>query len=83
MKTGTAAAFLAEYGGRFRTFFRTFTHGLASGFAATLFFVLPVLGYVVIFEKKSSKYFLVYLGYWWICLTLMSIVICVWGATPV
>jgi len=57
MKTGKAAAFLAEYGGNFHTW----THGLAHGVGATLFFALPVLGYVVIFEKKSAKYFWVYL----------------------
>jgi len=79
MKTGTAAAFLNEYGGDFHTF----THGLAHGIGATLFFALPVLGYVVIFEKKSAKYFWVYLGYWAISLVLMSIVICLWGANPV
>ncbi len=79
MKTGTAAAFLAEYGG----LYHTAQHGLAHGFAATLMFVLPVLGYVVIFEKKSAKYFWVYLGYWYISLTLMSVVISLWGATPV
>jgi len=79
MKTGTAAAFLAEYGGKYHTF----SHGLAHGLAATLLFVLPVLGYVVIFEKKSAKYFWVYLGYWYISLTLMSIVTSLWGAVAV
>lgn len=79
MKTGTAAAFLAEYGGDFHTW----THGLAHGIGATLFYVLPVLGYVVIFEKKSTKYFFVYFGYWLITLVLMSIVICLWGANPI
>lgn len=79
MKTGTAAAFLAEYGGKYHTL----GHGLAHGLAATLFYVLPLLGYVVIFEKKSAKYFWVYLGYWWVSLTLMSIVISLWGANPV
>ena len=79
MKTGTAAAFLAEYGGNFHTW----THGLAHGIGATLFFVLPVLGYVVIFEKKSAKYFWVYLSYWLVTLVLMSIVICLWGANPI
>jgi len=78
MKTGTAAAFLAEYGGRFHTW----THGLAHGLGATLFYVLPILGYVAIFEKKSIKYFFVYLTYWLITLKLMSIVICLWGASP-
>ena len=79
LKTGTAAAFLAEYGGDFHTF----THGIAHGIGATLFFFLPALGYVVIFEKKSAKYFFVYLGYWLITLILMSIVICLWGASPI
>ena len=79
MKTGTAAAFLDEYGGRFHTL----THGLAHGVAATLFYALPLLGYVVIFEKKSAKYFWVYLGYWFISMTLMSIVICLWGTTTI
>jgi len=79
MKTGTAAAFLEEYGG----VYHTFQHGLAHGLAATLLFVLPVLGYVVIFEKKSVKYFWVYLGYWYICLTIISVVMCLWGASPV
>jgi hypothetical protein len=78
-KTGTAEAFLDEYGGRFHTL----THGLAHGVAATLFYALPLLGYVVIFEKKSAKYFWVYLGYWFISMTLMSIVICLWGTTTI
>jgi len=79
MKTGTAAAFLAEYGGHYHTA----AHGLAHGLAATLLYVLPVLGYVVIFEKKSTKYFFVYLSYWYITLTAMSVVMSLWGATPV
>jgi len=79
MTTGTAAAFLTEYGGKFHTV----THGIAHGIGATIFYALPFLGYVVIFEKKSAKYFWVYLGYWLINLTLMSIVICLWGANPI
>ena len=79
MKVGTAAAFLAEYSGHFHTL----THGLAHGLGATLFFVFPLLGYVVIFEKKSAKYFWVYLGYWLVTLILMSIVLCLWGSSPI
>lgn len=75
----TAMAFLAERGGHFNTW----THGVAHGIGTTLFFILPALGYVAIFEKKSGKYFFVYLGYWVICTILMSIVICLWGAVPV
>lgn len=79
MATGTAAAFLAEYGGDFHTL----SHGIAHGVAATIFFALPLIGYVVIFEKKSAKYFFVYLGYWLITLILMSMVICRWGVVSV
>jgi len=67
MKTGSAAAFLADYGGQYHNA----QHGLAH------------VGYVVIFEKKTAKYFWVYLGYWFVSLTLMSVVICLWGANPV
>jgi len=73
--SATASAFLEEYGGHFHTW----THGIAHGIGVTLFFILPALGYVVIFEKKSAKYFWVYLGYWLICTILMSMVICMWG----
>jgi len=69
MNTGTSAAFIAEYGGRYHT-------------AATILFALPLIGYVVIFEMKSAKYFWVYLGYWWISLTLMSIIHSLWSASP-
>lgn len=77
MNAGTAAAFLAEYGGAYHTL----THGLAHGLAATLFFAFPILGYVVIFEKKSGKYFWVYLSYWYVSLTLMSVVISLWAVS--
>ena len=54
LQTGTAAALLAEYGSNFLNF----GHGMVHGFFATLVFVLPVLGYVVIFEKKEWQIFL-------------------------
>ena len=73
-----AMALLTEYGGHFYTW----THGIAHGIGSTVFFILPALGYVVTFEKKSAKYFWVYLGYWLICTILMSVVICLWGMQP-
>jgi len=78
MLDGTAAAFLAEYGGRFHTW----THGLAHGLVATICFALPVLGYVVIFGKKTARYFWTCFGFWWVNLTLMSIVLSIWGGEP-
>lgn len=79
LKSGTPAAFLAEYGQTFRTFGHGAFHGI---FPGTLMFVVPVLGYVTIFEKKSFKYFLVYLGYWAISLALMGGILCQWGVSP-
>ncbi len=79
IKTGTAAAFLAEHGGHFHTW----THGLTHGLSATLLFAFPMIGYLAIFEKKSAKYFWVYIGYWYICLSLMAMAIAMWGAMPV
>jgi len=79
LKEGSAAAFLAEYG----QMHRSFGHGMLHGaFPATFFFVLPVLGYVTIFEKKSFKYYLVYLGYWAVSLSLMGGFLCKWGPMP-
>lgn len=79
LKTGTSYAFLQEYGSTFQTFKHGAFHGLMP---ATLMFVVPVLGYVTIFEKKSIKYFLVYLGYWAISLTIMGGILCQWGPSP-
>jgi len=76
LTSGTAKAFLDEYAMNHASF----GHGMIHGFAPALMtFVLPILGYVVIFEKKSTKYLFVYLGYWFISLTLMGGVIGQWG----
>ncbi len=50
----------------------TFQHGLAHGVGMTLMFVIPVLGTMGIFEKKSMKWFLVNIGYWLITLCVMA-----------
>ena len=75
LKTGTAAAFLAEYG----QIHTTFGHGLVHSLQVLICFVIPILGYVVIFERKSTKYFLVYGAYWLISIALMSGIISQWG----
>ena len=77
--TGTGAAFLAEHGGNWKTV----THGLAHGIQAIFAFALPMVGYVTIFEQKSAKYFWVYMGYWAICLILMSIVLSMFGGVSI
>lgn len=79
LSTGTAAAFMGEYGNNFLTFGHGVTHAIIQAFIG---FAIPLLGYVTIFEKKSFKYFLIYAGYWLLNLVLMGGVICAWGAVP-
>ena len=80
LTTGTAAAFLAEYSGRHLSVGHGMIHG---GIQTVLCFVLPILGYAVIFERKSKKYLFINLGFWIISLALMGGVICQWGTIPV
>lgn len=76
MTSGTSKAFLDEYGNNHRSF----GHGLIHGaIQSVICFVIPILGYVTIFDKKSTKYFLVNVAYWAISLGLMGGVICKWG----
>ena len=79
-KSGTALAFMQEYGENFHTIQHGITHGL---FIGLLCFVIPILGYAVIFERKSVKYLLVNAGFWAISLVLMACVISKWGGVPV
>lgn len=79
-KGGTALAFIQEYGENFHTFQHGITHGL---FIGLLLFVIPLLGYAVIFERKGFKYLLVNAGFWAISLVLMACVISKWGGIPV
>lgn len=79
-KGGTARAFMLEYGENFTTLQHGITHGL---FIGLLMFVIPILGYAVIFERKSFKYLLVNGGFWAISLVAMSCIISRWGGVPV
>ncbi len=79
LKTGSAAAFLNEYGQNHLTF----GHGLVHGIFATVGFAVPFIGYATIFERKSAKYFWVNVGFWLVSLTLMGGAICQWGAVKV
>ena len=72
-------AYLAAFKEAYGTMHRTFTHGMVHGVAATLFFVLPIMGTNAMFERKSFKYIAVNVGYWMLTLVLMGGVICQWG----
>lgn len=72
LQTGTAAAFMAEYGNEFRTFKHGLLHGVIAGFTIAL----PILGINALFERKGFKYIAVNAGYWIVTLGLMGGVIC-------
>jgi len=75
MKVGTAGAFLAEHGQNHANF----GHGAFHGAISFVLMVLPILGYAVIFERKSTKYLLVYTGFWIVSMAFMGGVIGQWG----
>lgn len=73
--TGTAKAFLDEYA----HLSLNFRHGAIHGLIASIVYVLPILGYSAIFERKGMKYLLVNWGFWAISLILIGGVLCQWG----
>jgi hypothetical protein len=56
--------------------FRTFKHGALHGSITAIFLVLPVIGIVAMFERRSWKYVLIHFGYWLVTLALMGGVLC-------
>ena len=66
--------FMAKYGDNYRTFKHGALHGVMSG----LFFVLPILAIIAMFERKSAKYVAINAGYWVVTLAIMGGVICQW-----
>jgi hypothetical protein len=64
--------FMTKYGQNFRTF----KHGMLHGGITTIFFVLPIVGIVALFERKGFKYIMIHVGYWFITLMLMGGLIC-------
>lgn len=78
-QTGDAWAyfqdFLANYGDRFRTFKHGAFHGVLTG----IFLVLPILGTIALFERKSVKYVAINAGYWIVVLAIMGGIICQFG----
>jgi len=67
-------AFMADYGGNFRTF----KHGALHGLLAGIFIVLPIMGTNGLFERKSWKHIFINVGYWTLVLTIMGAILCGW-----
>lgn len=68
------AAFMADYGDKFRTF----QHGALHGFMSGLFLGLPIIAINSLFEQKSWKYIAITAGYWTVIMTIMGAIICGW-----
>jgi hypothetical protein len=66
--------FMAKYGDNYRTFKHGALHGAMSG----LFFVLPILSIIAMFERKSAKYVAINAGYWVVTLAIIGGIICEW-----
>lgn len=65
-------AYTAAYGDRFRTFGHGFMHGLLTA----VFFVLPIIAIIALFERRSSRYTFIHFGYWAITLGLVGGLLC-------
>ncbi|MBL4587462.1 MAG: DUF1761 domain-containing protein, partial [Flavobacteriales bacterium] len=76
LKDQASQDYLANFKEQYGTVHRSFGHGAAHGLAASLFFVLPVLGINALFERKGFKYIAINVGYWMLTLILMGGVIC-------
>ncbi|AWI24596.1 DUF1761 domain-containing protein [Flavobacterium pallidum] len=68
------AAFMADYGGTFRSF----QHGALHGFMTGLLLIMPVVAINSLFEKRSWKYILVTGFYWVVTCTIMGGIVCGW-----
>lgn len=76
---GDAAVYFQDFMSKYGTNYRTFKHGLLHGMMTGILLVLPILGTQAMFERKSTKYIMINVGYWAICLGLMGGIICQWG----
>ena len=77
-QTGEAFTYFQDFVGKYGDRFRNFQHGVIHGVMSGLFFVLPVLSIIALFEKKSFKYVAINAGYWIVTLAIMGGVICQW-----
>jgi len=56
----------------------TFKHGAFHGVLLSFFFLLPIIGTIALYERKSAKYVLLTVGYWAISMGLMGGIINAW-----
>ena len=77
-KAGEGFAFFQDFINTYGDRFRTFGHGVLHGVSTSLFFVLPILSIVALFEKKTVKYVAINAGYWMVTLAIMGGIVCKW-----
>ena len=75
-QTGEAFSYFQNFASTYGDRFRSFTHGVIHGIMSGLFFVLPVISIIAMFEKKSAKYVAINAGYWVVTLAIMGGIIC-------
>lgn len=56
----------------------SFKHGAFHGALLGIFLVLPIIGTIALYERKSLKYVLLTVGYWTISMAVMGGIINVW-----
>lgn len=76
LKSGSAAAFMKDYAGKFNYF----GHGVVHGIIAAIGFGIPFIGHKCLWSGMSFKGFLLDWAFWLICMILMAGVIAQWGA---
>ncbi|RCS26209.1 DUF1761 domain-containing protein [Polaribacter sp. WD7] len=77
-QTGDAFVYFENFVNTYGDRFRTFKHGAFHGVLYGLFLIMPILGIIAMFEKKSFKYVAINAGYWIVTLAIMSGIICKW-----
>ncbi|MDA9333851.1 DUF1761 domain-containing protein [Polaribacter sp.] len=77
-KAGEGFAFFQDFINTYGDRFRTFGHGALHGVITSIFFVLPILSIVALFEKKTVKYVAINAGYWMVTLAIMGGIVCQW-----
>jgi len=77
-KVGEGFAFFQDFINTYGDRFRTFGHGALHGVITSIFFVLPILSIVALFEKKTVKYVAINAGYWMVTLAIMGGIVCQW-----